>query len=454
MHRLAQLERSSDLVSQPLDQPSPQSRRSRASRSSGGSSGRRTRGEDSEDSNGGPRVRVQPAPTAGLFGFMADFIGGTCNIASSAMDNAAGQRRRRRAKAAEAETAGGEDAGAGTQQQPSESSPSSRKRLAALVKKAMVPSEAQLASIRRMRACSVLNPMAGGGAMNRDVGAGAGIVEPTRVPSDRERQLEGIRDGTAAAPSQAAAAEGGASVPKRKPRRILYDSETEDDTEDEEDDDDDEEMSPQDDLSLSDSDRSGSHFTGDTSEEERWLRAMERSSTATGAALSRAAAPARADSPALPPELLAAQQALARVLQTETVGPAPPVPPPPPPPVSTQADVTRLPPPPPPVRLVPRRNAGETTPTPSALPEVLGLPPLRPPPTKPASLQITSDQPQQRRGGASSRPASGVSAVPPPPSSLISNGSTKLLTQMRAPSVASTTYQVPSLNPKDRCVRF
>jgi hypothetical protein len=79
---------------------------------------------------------------------------------------------------------------------------------------------------------------------------------------------------------------------------------------------------------------------------------------------------------------------------------------------------------------------------------------LRPPPTKPASLQIAGDQPQQRRGGASSRPASGVSAVPPPPSSLISNGSTKLLTQMRAPSVASTTYQVPSLNPKDRRVRF
>lgn len=459
-HRLAQLEKSTGLVAQPLSVESPQqSRRSRTSQSSGGSSSRRVRSsrgdDDDEDEEGrtppssgrrsgrasrrvawgddGPASRAPPAPGAGLFGFMADIIGGTCNVASAALDGASRQRGR-----TPVEDLGDDD---GDQVVGTSSTPARRRGLVSLVKQAVDPTEAQLASIRRMRACSVLNPGAALAASRR--AAAAEAVPTARVPSEREQQLEHIHDGAPAGrpPSQApvAAAPTSASRPvvRRKPRRILYDSETEDDSETEVE----EGLLSQDDddITVTGSDHSGSHFTGDSSEEERFSRAMGRTGTAEAAAASRHDAP-------LPPELLAAQSALARVQQTET-GPA--------------EDALRLPHPPPPVRL---RAARPSAAAQAALPEVLGLPPLRPPPTKHATVQAAAAGSTVSRGGrvkGSTSRQSGAPPPPPPPTLLSSSTAAPgrpLLTQMRAPSVASTTWEVPiaSLNPpgRDRRVRF
>ena len=465
-HRLAQLEMSTGLVAQPLSTDSPQqSRRSRTSQSSGGSGSRR-RGddEDEEEEEGrtppssgrrsgrssrrvawgddGPVSRAPPAAGAGLFGFMADIIGGTCNVASAALDGASRQRGR-----TPVEDVDDED---DHKRRGTSSTPARRRGLVSMVQQAVDPTEAQLASIRRMRACSVLNPAAALAASRKAAAAagsgGAGAVPPVRVPSEREQQLEHIHDGAPAArPAAQAPVMGSTPAPRptaarRKPRRILYDSETEDDTEDEM-----EEglLSQDDDITVDGSDHSGSHFTGDSSEEERWSRAMGRTGT------EGAATPGAVHDAALPPELLAAQSALARVQQTET-GPL-------------AEDALRLPPPPPPVRL---RASRTPTAQEAALPEVLGLPPLRPPPKQHATEQVPPAGSTVSRGGrlkGSSSRQSGPPPPPPPPSTLLSSSSSAgparpLLTQMRAPSVASTTWQVPaSLNPpggKDRRVRF
>jgi guanyl-specific ribonuclease Sa len=459
-HRLAQLEMSTGLVAQPLStegQSPQQSRRSRTSQSSWGSGSRRRGDEEDDDEEGrtppssgrrsgpssrrvawgddGPAFRVPAAAGAGLFGFMADIIGGTCNVASAALDGASRQRVR-----TPVEDVDDDD----HKQRVSSSMPARRRGLVPMVQQAVDHTEAQLASIRRMRACSVLNPAAALAASRRAAAATAsGAVPPVRVPSEREQQLEHIHDGAPAArPAAQAPAAGNTSAPRpaarRKPRRILYDSETEDDTEDEAE----EEglLSQDDDVTVTGSDHSGSHFTGDSSEEERWSRAMGR--TGTGGA----ATPAAAHDAPLPPELLAAQSALARVQQTET---------------GLAEDALRLPPPPPPVRL---RASRTPTAAEAALPEVLGLPPLRPPPKQHATEQAApaAGSTVSRGGrlkGSSSR-QSGAPPPPPPPSTLLSTAgpARPLLTQMRAPSVASTTWEVPaSLNPptgKDRRVRF